>query len=131
MTVCLVGGADVRTGTSEPRDRASWMLAASVHQAGIDHSTWPSRRANPHAYPPDRLLGMLSFALAGAHNRSLCGQEGEAIARVWMGQCALGAWRLGAHRLVGQVGHVSCPFGAGQVPSCQGAEVPHKVRCFG
>jgi len=47
MTVCLVGGAAVRTGTSEPRDRASWTLAASVREAGIDHSTW-SMSAGSH-----------------------------------------------------------------------------------
>ena len=35
----------MRTGTSEPRDRASGTLAASVHQADIDHGTWSSRRA--------------------------------------------------------------------------------------
>jgi hypothetical protein len=45
ITVCLVGGTAMRTGTSEPRDRASWTLAASVHQADIDHGTWSSRRA--------------------------------------------------------------------------------------
>jgi hypothetical protein len=28
------------------------MLAASVHQADIDHVAWSSRRGEPHAYPP-------------------------------------------------------------------------------
>jgi len=46
---CLVGGPAMRTGTSEPRDRASWTLAASVHRAVMDHGTWSSRRRNPHA----------------------------------------------------------------------------------
>ena len=42
----------MRTGTSEPRYRASWTLAAAVHQAVMDHGTWSSRGHNPHAYPP-------------------------------------------------------------------------------
>ena len=44
--------ARLRMRTSEPRDRASLTLTASVHQADIDYGTWPSRRGNPHAYPP-------------------------------------------------------------------------------
>ena len=45
-------GPTMRTGTSEPRYRASWTLAAAVHQAVMDHGTWSSRGRNPHAYPP-------------------------------------------------------------------------------
>jgi hypothetical protein len=47
-SLCLVGGPAVRTGTSEPRCRAPWMLTLS-HQADIDHGTWSSRRGKPHA----------------------------------------------------------------------------------
>jgi hypothetical protein len=42
----------MRTGTSEPRERASWTLAASVHQADIDYGARSSRRGYLHAYPP-------------------------------------------------------------------------------
>ena len=42
----------VRARSSEPRDRASWTLAPSVHQADIDHGAWSSRRGDQHAYPP-------------------------------------------------------------------------------
>jgi len=52
IRVCLVGGPAVRTGTSGPRGRASWSLAASIRRADIDHSKWSSRRGDPHAYPP-------------------------------------------------------------------------------
>ena len=38
--------------SSEPRNRASWTLAPSVHQADIDHGAWSSRRGDQHAYPP-------------------------------------------------------------------------------
>jgi hypothetical protein len=48
ITVCLACGSR----SSEPRDRARWTLAPSVHQAGIDHGAWSRRRGNPHAYPP-------------------------------------------------------------------------------
>ena len=48
ITVCLACGSR----SSEPRDRASWTLAPSVHQADIDHGTWSSRRGDQHAYPP-------------------------------------------------------------------------------
>ena len=49
---CLVGGSAMGTRAFEPRDRASWPLAASIHQAVMDHGTWSSRGHNPHAYPP-------------------------------------------------------------------------------
>lgn len=57
--VCLVGGPALRTGTSGPRGRASWSLAASIRRANIDHSKWSSRRGDPHAYPPypERIVG--------------------------------------------------------------------------
>jgi hypothetical protein len=44
--------ARLRMRTSEPRDRASLTLTASVHQTDIDYGAWSSRRGNPHAYPP-------------------------------------------------------------------------------
>jgi len=50
---CLVGGSAMGTRASEPRDRASWPLAASIHQAVMDHGTWSSRWGDPRAYPPD------------------------------------------------------------------------------
>ena len=49
---CIWHAGRWRMRTSEPRDRASWTLAASVHQADIDYDAWSSRRGNPHAYPP-------------------------------------------------------------------------------
>ena len=38
---------------------ASWSLAASVHQADIDHGKWSSRPCDPHAVQP------ASFWIAG------------------------------------------------------------------
>jgi hypothetical protein len=34
-----------------PRGKASWKLAASVHQADIDHDAWSSRRGGPARVP--------------------------------------------------------------------------------
>ena len=36
---------ECQPGTVRARDRASWTLAASVHQADIDHGTWLNRQA--------------------------------------------------------------------------------------
>ena len=48
ITVCMVGVPRLSMRTSEPRDRPSCTLAASVHQADIDYVTWSSRRGDPH-----------------------------------------------------------------------------------
>ena len=76
----LVSRPAMKAETSELQERASWTLAASVHQAGIDHGTWSSRPGNPHAYRryaairgPGRLGGLLLARACGGGRNWMAG----------------------------------------------------------
>ena len=92
ITVCLACGSR----SSEPRDRASWTLAPSVHQADIDHGAWSSRRHDQHAYPPIwRQVAVGRHAVRAAPERVICNwlQIGKARRRSSSGSARAGAAR--------------------------------------
>ena len=78
ITVCMVGVPRLRMRTSEPRDRTSCTLAASVHQADIDYDTWSSRRGNPRKYPPiGAPMQVLERPSMSRSNGMICGNAAD------------------------------------------------------
>ena len=74
ITVCLrATGPAKRTRTSEPRDRELWTLAASIHQAEINHGTWSSRRQSARVAVVRRSSSGLHDALAECWRSDIMG----------------------------------------------------------